>query len=97
MIIDYDHNPHASFDQKLLSLKESVQRALDEKSGSVTIIQHSGSGGGGGSGGTTDYEALSNKPSINSVMLIGNKTSEDLGIDDMENITNSELEAALTL
>ena len=30
MIIDYDHNPNASVDQKLQSLKESVQLALNE-------------------------------------------------------------------
>lgn len=30
---------------------------------------------------TTDYELLDNKPSVNGVELIGNKTSADLGID----------------
>lgn len=34
----------------------------------------------GPSGGTSDYEDLENLPSINGVTLIGNKTSEDLGI-----------------
>lgn len=34
----------------------------------------------GGSGGTTNYNELSNKPSINNVELSGNKTSDDLGI-----------------
>ncbi len=34
----------------------------------------------GGSGGTTDYNGLSNKPSINGVTLSGNKTTSDLGI-----------------
>lgn len=38
----------------------------------------------GGGGGTSDYETLSNKPSINSVELIGNKTSSDLGIIDVD-------------
>lgn len=38
-----------------------------------------GSGGGGG-GGTTDYEDLSNKPQVNSVELVGNKSLDDLGI-----------------
>ena len=32
-------------------------------------------------GGTKDYEKLKNKPSINGVVLVGNKTSADLGID----------------
>lgn len=31
-------------------------------------------------GGTTDYPNLTNKPSINSVTLVGNKTSSDLGV-----------------
>ena len=35
---------------------------------------------GGGEGGTTNYTALSNKPSINGVTLTGNLTSADLGI-----------------
>lgn len=37
--------------------------------------------GGGGSGGTDDYEDLLNKPSINGVELIGNKTFQDLGLN----------------
>lgn len=40
-----------------------------------------GSGGGvGGETGTSNYNDLSNKPSINGVTLEGNKTSEDFGI-----------------
>lgn len=34
----------------------------------------------GGGGGTTDYNELGNKPSINGVTLMGNKTTEDLNI-----------------
>ena len=41
------------------------------------IVQY---GGGSGSGGTTDYNALTNKPSINGITLTGNKTPLDLGI-----------------
>ena len=37
-------------------------------------------GGGGGSSGTDDYSQLTNKPSVNSVTLTGNKTSTDLGL-----------------
>ena len=40
----------------------------------------------GGSGGTSNYTDLTNKPSINSVELIGNKTLADLGIPDGENV-----------
>jgi hypothetical protein len=34
----------------------------------------------GGGSGTTDYEDLSNKPQVNSVELVGNKSLDDLGI-----------------
>lgn len=36
--------------------------------------------GGSGSSTTTDYNALTNKPSINGITLTGNKTPLDLGI-----------------
>lgn len=36
--------------------------------------------GGGGGGGTSDYLDLNNKPSINNVELVGNKTAADLGL-----------------
>lgn len=35
---------------------------------------------GGGSGGTSNYNDLSNKPSINGVTLSGNKTTDDLNL-----------------
>lgn len=38
---------------------------------------------GGGGGGTDNYNALSNKPSVNSVTLIGNKTSSELGLQEL--------------
>ncbi len=34
----------------------------------------------GGGGGSSDYSKLANKPSINNVELVGNKSAEDLGI-----------------
>ena len=42
---------------------------------------------GGGGGGTSDYTELQNKPSINNVELVGNKTTEDLNISyiDLKN------------
>lgn len=45
---------------------------------------------GGGSGGTSDYTDLENKPSINSVTLTGNKTSYDLGIDEVPEVNSSD-------
>lgn len=48
-------------------------------------------GGGGGGGGTTDYSALTNKPSINNTTLSGNKTSADLGLQSA--LTSTQLSA----
>ena len=42
-------------------------------------ISYGGGSSGGGSG-SSDYEDLSNKPSINGVTLQGNKTTSDLNI-----------------
>lgn len=39
----------------------------------------SGGGGGGGGGGTSDYNDLLNKPQINGVTLVGNKTLAQIG------------------
>lgn len=46
-------------------------------------------GGGGGTGGTTNYNSLTNKPSINGVTLTGALTLQQLGIAE---ISNSEIE-----
>lgn len=43
-----------------------------------------GKKGGGGGGGTTNYTALSNKPSINNITLMGNKSLADLGITNYD-------------
>ena len=43
------------------------------------LIPKAGSGGGGG---TSDYEQLTNKPSINGNQLVGNKTTSQLGINE---------------
>ena len=40
-----------------------------------------GEAGGGGGGGTSNYNDLTNKPSINNVTLTGNKTTSELGIN----------------
>lgn len=45
-----------------------------------------------GAGGTKDYEKLKNKPSIESVELIGDKSFEDLGLRPL---TNLEIDALL--
>ena len=43
-------------------------------------------GGGGGTGGTTDYNALDNKPQIEGNTLNGNKTADELGLMSKTNI-----------
>ena len=48
------------------------------------------------SGGTSDYADLSNKPSINNVTLSGNKTTADLGIDEVPDVGSSDDGKVLT-
>lgn len=38
MVIDFDHNPNLTPEQKLQSLKESVQMALDEMAVAVELL-----------------------------------------------------------
>ena len=64
---------------------DSIARLLAISAGS--------SGGGGGTGGTSNYPDLTNKPQINGVELVGNKTSEDLGIE--QGVTEEVLTQAL--
>lgn len=45
--------------------------------------------GGGGGGGTYDYNDLVNQPKINNVTLIGNKTSSDLGLTQVNSDWNA--------
>lgn len=40
---------------------------------------------GGGGGGTMNYNALTNKPKINGVELVGNKSFEELGVETLTN------------
>ena len=46
------------------------------------------SGGGGGGGGTDNYNSLSNRPQINGTVLSGNKTSDNLGLQNKISATN---------
>lgn len=45
---------------------------------------------GGGGGGTSDYTNLTNKPKINNVELVGNKSLNDLGIQPKGNYLTEE-------
>ena len=48
---------------------------------------------------TNDYDGLSNKPSVNGVELIGNKTADDLGLRNYDDLTYNQTvqEAAWTV
>ena len=58
---------------------------IDQEDDTLTINST-----GGGSG-TSNYNNLSNKPKINNVELVGNKTSSDLGLVDLNAINNKTL------
>ena len=53
--------------------------------------------GGGGGGGTTNYNDLTNKPSINNQVLTGNKTLGDLGAATPSDITQAFSPSTITL
>ena len=40
----------------------------------------------GGGGGTKDYNELENKPTVNGVELVGDMTSQDLGLGEWEDV-----------
>ena len=65
-------------DNKLIPVGGLAGQALVKKSGSDYDVEWATVSGG--SGGTTNYNALSNRPSINDVTLEGSMTAADLGI-----------------
>ena len=81
-----------SYSWESLPSVDEVPTVTSEDDGKVLKASYSGGVGsyswqtGGGSGGTSDYTNLSNKPSINSVTLSGNKTTSDLGIDEVPEV-----------
>ena len=52
--------------------------------------------GSSGSGGTSNYNNLENKPSINGITLEGNKTTEDLNINSLPDQTGNEGKVLIT-
>lgn len=60
----------------------------------ITIVDNVISSTGGG--GSSDYNDLSNKPSINSVTLSGNKSLEDLGITDTTYTAGANIQISAT-
>lgn len=65
-------------DNKLVPVGGLAGQALVKKSGSDYDVEWATISGG--SGGTTNYNALSNRPSINDITLEGSMTAADLGI-----------------
>lgn len=73
---------------KMTVQQKSETYAMDSLSNNQVFSLQTNEAVGGT--GTNDYEKLKNKPSINSVELIGNKEFEDLG---MTPITNQMIES----
>lgn len=65
-----------SHTEKVIAGQEPAISHLEQ----IIVKYGTGGSGGSGSGGTTNYNDLTNKPSINGITLTGNKTSVDLGI-----------------
>ena len=68
-----------------LTIEAGTNITLDQEGNTLTINST-----GGGSGGTSNYNALTNKPKINNVELNGNKTLNDLGIQPAGNYLTEE-------
>lgn len=62
-----------------LTIEAGTNITLDQEGNILTINST------GGSGGTSNYNALTNKPKINNVELVGNKSLNDLGIQPKGN------------
>ncbi|MBP5717920.1 MAG: hypothetical protein J6X53_02930, partial [Abditibacteriota bacterium] len=64
------------------------------RTATFAIISAVAANSSGGGGGASDYEELTNKPSINGNTLSGNKTSADLGIPLPSSTTPADLGTA---
>ena len=74
----------------------STGQVLKKTSGTDYAVAWANESGGGG--GTSDYTDLTNKPSINSVTLSGNKTAADLGLSAaVTEVTNTAAAPSLAL
>ena len=64
---------------------KGVARTKVQLTGSITMPRTiTATIGSSNIGGTSNYEDLANKPSIESVELVGNKTFVDLGLESIE-------------
>ena len=75
--------------------KEDLDIILDEQNSIDAEIENSDIVS---TGTTKNYEILDNKPQINSVELVGNKTANDLNLQErIEVLTNLEIEEILKM
>lgn len=75
-------------DLKFTMTTETLQFGMSEQSLEFGLTTNNSLGG--------DYEYLSNKPKINGVVLIGNKSSEDIHVQhEMDEITNQEIDTII--
>lgn len=75
----YTVGSYCVYNNSLYKCIANTTGTFDANSWSTTNIMTE-IGQGGGSGGTSNYNDLTNKPSVNGVSLVGNKTTSDLGI-----------------
>lgn len=72
-------------DNSLQAIADDLETGSDLITALVSIATAISQGGGGG---TSNYNDLSNKPSINSTTLSGNKTGAELGLASTADISN---------
>lgn len=89
-------NPPVSIDGKVISFEVVSETSIDNTKPLKVIMLKGEKGDPGTPGSAGDYETLINKPKINSNVLVGDKTLEELGAQYLIKLTNSEIEALLT-
>lgn len=73
------NEPNTRLEMYLNGIADGGQIPAEPKTRLEMYLDYIAQNGGGG-GGTTNYNALNNKPQINGVTLQGNKTTQELGI-----------------
>lgn len=76
-------NVDAMFTDSEITATASVSENIEASASLTTDVTHYSA---------SDYNVLDNKPQINTVELVGNKSLPDIGVDSM---TNMEIEAIL--
>lgn len=76
---------------KRISIGTQAKQQLTDTYSSGGGSTSGGSGGGSSSTAETNYENLGNKPRINGITLVGDKTEEELGIETMSNTDIEDL------